>query len=310
MSLSEKIEVLASELDSAYAEIARLKREAQQHQGEPVAWMAWNENSIYVTAIHPKEQELDSFVMRGHRIVARIPLYTSADPAEVERLRKELDESNKSLDLLAEGKLGALEIMADLFIEQDGLLRECLENKEGLAYETDLLNRINSLLNKNIADRQKTTEFRNCQATQNRPQGFQITPNIIDAHDRSQHFEFSKEAALSTSAEPSAPVAIRCSFCDAVDSEGNPWSGSHSTVDGKLIYRVMGCKEHRDLVDAVTKHMQSSAPAESDERTEFEKHYASKNDGFVPPFFDGEYDWHDAQPCWESWQARAALERK
>lgn len=53
-----------------------------------------------------------------------------------------------------------------------------------------------------------------------------------------------------------------------------------------------------------------SAPVEIDERAEFEKHYASKNEGYCPSAFDGEYDWHDAQPCWESWQARAAMEKK
>lgn len=52
------------------------------------------------------------------------------------------------------------------------------------------------------------------------------------------------------------------------------------------------------------------APVEIDERAEFEKHYASMNDGFAPGFYEGEYDWHDAQPCWLTWQARAALERK
>lgn len=51
-------------------------------------------------------------------------------------------------------------------------------------------------------------------------------------------------------AEHPAPV-IRCSFCDVTDNAGNPWSGHHESVDGKLIYRVMGCKDHKHLVEAL-----------------------------------------------------------
>lgn len=51
-------------------------------------------------------------------------------------------------------------------------------------------------------------------------------------------------------AEQLAPV-LRCSFCDVTDNAGNPWSGHHESVGGKLIYRVMGCKDHKHLVDAL-----------------------------------------------------------
>lgn len=51
-------------------------------------------------------------------------------------------------------------------------------------------------------------------------------------------------------AEQPAPV-VCCSFCDAADQEGNPWSGHSESVDGKLVYRVMGCKDHKHLVDAL-----------------------------------------------------------
>jgi len=43
-------------------------------------------------------------------------------------------------------------------------------------------------------------------------------------------------------------------------------------------------------------------------RAEFEAWYGKRNDGFVPHYFDCEYDWYDAQPCWQAWQAsRASL---
>ena len=52
-------------------------------------------------------------------------------------------------------------------------------------------------------------------------------------------------------AEQPAPVAVvRCSFCDVTDQAGNPWSGGSATQDGILIYRVIGCKDHKHLADA------------------------------------------------------------
>ena len=51
--------------------------------------------------------------------------------------------------------------------------------------------------------------------------------------------------------EQPAPVAVvRCSFCDVTDQDGNPWSGGSATQDGILIYRVIGCKDHKHLADA------------------------------------------------------------
>ena len=51
--------------------------------------------------------------------------------------------------------------------------------------------------------------------------------------------------------ERPAPVAVvRCSFCDITDQDGNPWSGGSATQDGILIYRVIGCKDHKHLADA------------------------------------------------------------
>ena len=65
--------------------------------------------------------------------------------------------------------------------------------------------------------------------------------------------------------EPPAPI-VRCSFCNVTDAEGNPWSGHHESVDGKLIYQVMGCKDHKHLVDA----LQGCKPAPA--ATEFKQH--------------------------------------
>ena len=63
-----------------------------------------------------------------------------------------------------------------------------------------------------------------------------------------QGFEYK---AMFDHAEQPAPVAVvRCSFCDITDQDGNPWSGGSATQDGILIYRVIGCKDHKHLADA------------------------------------------------------------
>lgn len=53
-------------------------------------------------------------------------------------------------------------------------------------------------------------------------------------------------------AQQPSPVSVvmRCSFCDVVNEHGSPWSGHSESVDGNLVYRVMGCKDHTHLVDA------------------------------------------------------------
>lgn len=57
--------------------------------------------------------------------------------------------------------------------------------------------------------------------------------------------------ALLAAPAPVEPLVVRCSFCDVVNTDGNPWSSSWETVDGNLVYRVIGCKNHKHLVDAV-----------------------------------------------------------
>jgi hypothetical protein len=49
---------------------------------------------------------------------------------------------------------------------------------------------------------------------------------------------------------------IRCSFCDVVGTEGNPWSGGWSRDSGKLLYRLYGCKNHKELVDMCLKKLE------------------------------------------------------
>lgn len=58
-----------------------------------------------------------------------------------------------------------------------------------------------------------------------------------------------RDAALGQRLQPVA-VVMRCSFCDVVNEHGSPWSCHSESVDGNLVYRVIGCKDHKHLVDA------------------------------------------------------------
>lgn len=43
---------------------------------------------------------------------------------------------------------------------------------------------------------------------------------------------------------------VKCSFCENTDAAGNPFIGGHSNNNGKLEYRVWGCKDHHDMANA------------------------------------------------------------
>ncbi len=64
-------------------------------------------------------------------------------------------------------------------------------------------------------------------------------------------------------AEQPAPVTVvmRCSFCDVVNEHGSPWSCHSESVDGNLVYRVIGCKDHKHLVDACLDELKRLNPS-------------------------------------------------
>lgn len=87
-------------------------------------------------------------------------------------------------------------------------------------------------------------------------------------------------------------------------------SPTHYRERGMLLERMemYTAEQMREYaLAAIASAAPHSAQTVAQEREAFEKSYAERNDGFVPPFFDGEYDFADAQPCWLTWQARAAL---
>lgn len=54
---------------------------------------------------------------------------------------------------------------------------------------------------------------------------------------------------------------LQCSFCEENDAiAGSPWTTGFEAIDGELIWRVKGCKRHRDLAETVM--AKASVPAE------------------------------------------------
>ena len=85
----------------------------------------------------------------------------------------------------------------------------------------------------------------------------ELTPEMLDEltnGDQSKRavmkLRWASLVALLDAEQPAPVAVVRCSFCDVTDQEGNPWSGGSATQDGILIYRVMGCKDHKHLADA------------------------------------------------------------
>lgn len=60
---------------------------------------------------------------------------------------------------------------------------------------------------------------------------------------------------------PPVTVVMRCSFCDVVNEHGSPWSCHSESVDGNLVYRVIGCKDHTHLVDACLDELNRPNPS-------------------------------------------------
>jgi hypothetical protein len=90
---------------------------AEQHQGEPVAWMAWIKlGSLagqliqveHATNLNPKLYE------------GPFPVFRHADPGEIERLRAEAGQHKLAMDAAC----GEIEALRAQLAERDALLRE------------------------------------------------------------------------------------------------------------------------------------------------------------------------------------------
>jgi len=64
--------------------------------------------------------------------------------------------------------------------------------------------------------------------------------------------------------KPSKIILPRCSFCDKIGEEGNPWTGRFENNNGVTKYSVWGCKDHKDLVEMCVEHIHNSGKEESE----------------------------------------------
>lgn len=223
----------------------------------------------------------------------------------------------------AEGHVGSQQGQGEpvaLSAEVERLIAQCLEKDARIAEMDRSGSREIDTLRTQLAEAQAL--LRECQ----------------EDGDLFNHLSIRIDTALSASAEPSAPKLSepvipghRLEALEALIADGDPNSDANvSNLNVAELISAVRTLQVRSIfvepsapVERIKLYLNVSNvhvivnpdgsytinPVEIDERAEFEKHYASKNDGFVPDFYDGEYDWHDAQPCWETWQARAALER-
>lgn len=102
------------------------------------------------------------------------------------------------------------------------------------------------------------------------PKGYKLVPvepteyqmKIARSMTMQQEQTVGAEYRAMVKAAPTPPqVLVQCSFCNATNFEGNPWSSMVSLADGKLVYRVVGCKDHKYLVDACQAAIESRAKA-------------------------------------------------
>ncbi len=101
---------------------------AEKHQGEPLAWIVhWAEDGSFYTFTRDKTR---SEKLRNDPEFISTPLYTHADPGEVERLRAELAEWKKRCQYNADTAHDVgreRDTLRAQLAEQDSLLREVLE---------------------------------------------------------------------------------------------------------------------------------------------------------------------------------------
>lgn len=259
------------EYEPAWASIeARMTGKAvEQPQAEPVGYAAFRDGR-YGSWLHPtrEQSEMVDALDGGPANSKIVPVYDHADSGEVERLRRELQTVMDS-DLKWQGlreQEAEIERLRDKHCNLANLYgKQRLEleaMRSRLAEREALLDRLRTrLIAKGVLG-----EFG--------PELFQILN--IEAPER---------AALSASAEPSAP---KCSTCQ---DHGDVHSGKMAD---------QGYNQPPEPIMVAFPDCKWDAPVERDEHAEFEKWWHSTKAGERSPFAAAS----------SAWEARAALERK
>ncbi|MBM5460249.1 hypothetical protein H8F21_22045 [Pseudomonas sp. P66] len=124
-------------------ELYQVMHEAQpaaQHQGEPVA-LPERKNHVHQGLSHT-DAKADGWNACLDEIAKLGPLYTHADPGEVEQLRSNL---RQWLDVDAD-RLEVMGRMCAKLAVQETLLRKVIENEEGFTFDHDLMKNIKAAL--------------------------------------------------------------------------------------------------------------------------------------------------------------------
>lgn len=261
---------------------------AHQPHGEPVALPArkpWN--GLLPTADNLKGEGynacLDDVAKLG-------PLYTHADPAEVERLREEnrrLHEAgefiggvNQGIEDKLRAQLAERDAECEAFEEEASILRDGLKDVLGWIECSQSTSALRAVVEKALSASAERNQCDGCQAG---------IPVVNGAHRMGKPGGYADsmacQAAKYAGAEPCAPKFCTCNAC----------------------YECRERRENSALVDrheawlAGVEHgkYEASAPVEIDDRAAFDAWHAATWPNGAPT--DG---------CWLTWQARAALERK
>jgi hypothetical protein len=183
---------------------------AEQHQGEPVAWIVTDMNG-------------DSYFAYDKQTSSDKPLFTRADPAEVERLREGITKHWKVVcDQRAE-----LDTLRAQLAERDALLRD--NSGKLIRMAAHLISAPLFALQDLLDEDKKMTRARVDAAVES-----------ADARLKDAAYELRRIAdALSASAEPSAPVEIdeRAAF--------STWT--HEVVAAQVVDGACKKTQRRDL---------------------------------------------------------------
>lgn len=253
---------------------------AQQHQGEPVAW-TW-QGSL---------DTLRGYCSAGVAVFPHkspgtpIPLYTHADPAEVERLRAENEAFDAGMRNLA------CQLSAGGYNAETLTAAQLLEKVQwGFTHLTETQARLVDTLRAQLAEAHALLR--------------KLMPECPP------RFHAGIDAALSASAEPSEPKFPRVEIVKAHKHTcANVQPGSTSAD-------ICDCGA---VVDGEPVQVEPGAPVEIDERAEFEAAWSARierlrirerGNEFYRVQPNDLYRWNNVQDAWELWQARAALGRK
>lgn len=266
-----------------------LNRPSQQGQGEPVAWMDPRSPRMHATISNEVKQHNVKFggapasAVNGYTI----PLYTHADPAEVEQLRTNLDmarrERNNYLGWCRDARGEAIKLRAQLAEAQ----AENERLKQGFYQKvTD-------------ADLKKISDY---VSDPGLPTGAFLRQDAYDLANFTEHMCREVQASRINLAEAQA-LLRQANGLISLSVERLP--KKHQTIREHA-------KQFRSSIEsALSASAEPSVPVEIDERAEFENW--GKTLFYVACFERDDADSYvgrGLQGAWLGWQARAALERK